>query len=146
LLPVFAIATAAGRKSGSAYSTVIIIGRSTIEIEGETAVFDDIGSSGLHVARRYCPRCGSPLTTEPDVTPDLMFVKAGGIDANEWFHPVMELFVGRRRPWVTRCRAHSSSKAIRQFEGPHHESLPGFVRPTETPLRNRRDAEPWMAD
>jgi hypothetical protein len=35
------------------------------------------------------------------VTPDLMFVKAGGIDANEWFHPVMELFVGRRRPWVT---------------------------------------------
>jgi hypothetical protein len=23
-----------------------------------------------------------------------MFVKGGGIDANEWFHPVMELFVG----------------------------------------------------
>ena len=88
-------------QSGSAFSTVIMIRRSTIEIEGETAVFDDIGSSGFHVARRYCPRCGSPLTTEPDVTPDLMFVKAGGIDANEWFHPVMELFVGRRRPWVT---------------------------------------------
>ena len=87
-------------QSGSAFSTIIIIRRSTIEIEGETAVFDDIGSSGLHVARRYCPRCGSPLTTEPDVTPDLMFVKAGGIDGNEWFHPVMELFVGRRRPWV----------------------------------------------
>src|ERR1700723_2608134 len=45
-------------QSGSAFSTVIIIRRSTIEIEGETAVFDDIGSSGLHVARRYCPRCG----------------------------------------------------------------------------------------
>ena len=70
-------------QSGSAFSTVIIIRRSTIEIEGETAVIDDIGSSGLHVARRYCPRCGSPLTTEPDVAPDLMFVKAGGIDANE---------------------------------------------------------------
>jgi hypothetical protein len=88
-------------QSGSAFSTIIIIRRSTLAIEGETAVFDDIGSSGLHVARRYCPGCGSPLTTEPDVTPDLMFVKAGGIDANEWFHPVMELFVGRRRPWVT---------------------------------------------
>ena len=87
-------------QSGSAFSTVIIIRRSTIKIEGETAVFDDIGSSGLYVARRYCPRCGSPLTTEPDVTPDLMFVKAGGIDSNEWFHPVMESFVGRRRPWV----------------------------------------------
>jgi hypothetical protein len=27
-------------------------------------------------------------------------VKAGGIDNNEWFQPVMELFVTRRRPWV----------------------------------------------
>src|ERR1700684_1171488 len=63
-------------QSGSAFSTIIIIKRSTFSIEGETAVFDDVGSSGLHVARRYCPRCGSPLTTESDVAPDMMFVKA----------------------------------------------------------------------
>jgi len=98
-------------QSGSAFSTIIIVKRSTFAITGETAVFDDIGSSGLHVARRYCPRCGSPLTTEADVTPELMFVKAGGIDANEWFHPVMELFVGRRRPWV------SPVLGAQQFEG-----------------------------
>ena len=87
-------------QSGSAFSTVIIIKRSTITLDGETAVFEDIGASGFRVARRYCPRCGSPLTTEPDVAPDVMFVKAGGIDSNVWFHPVVELFVGRRRPWV----------------------------------------------
>ena len=28
-------------------------------------------------------------------------VKAGTLDSNEWFHPVWELFVGRRRPWVS---------------------------------------------
>jgi hypothetical protein len=88
-------------QSGSAFSTVIFVHRSAITITGETAVFDDIGSSGLRVLRRYCPRCGSPLTTEADVTPDVMFVKAGGINSNEWFHPVLELFVGRRRPWVS---------------------------------------------
>jgi hypothetical protein len=87
-------------QSGRAFSTIIIIQRSTFTIEGKTAVFNDIGSSGFHVSRRYCPCCGSPLTTEADVTPDLMFVKAGGIDANEWFHPMIELFVGRRRPWI----------------------------------------------
>src|SRR5438270_14031419 len=65
------------------------------------AVFDDIGTSGLRVLRRYCPRCGSPLTTEPDLTPDLMMVQAGTLDSNEWFRPVWELFVGRRRPWVS---------------------------------------------
>jgi hypothetical protein len=98
-------------QSGSAFSTIIIIRRSTIEIERETAVFDDIGSSGFHVARRYCPRCGSPLTTESDAAPNVMFVNAGGIDANEWFHPVMELFVGQRRPWV------AQAPGARQLEG-----------------------------
>ena len=39
-----------------------------------------------------------------------MFVKVGGID-NEWFQPMMELFVGRRRPWIT------SVPGAQQFEG-----------------------------
>jgi hypothetical protein len=64
-------------QSGSAFSTVIFVHRSAVTISGETAVFEDVGSSGLKVLRRYCPRCGSPLTTEPDLTPDVMFVKAG---------------------------------------------------------------------
>ena len=83
-----------------AFSTVVFIKRSAFQLEGETNVFEDIGSSGIRVGRRSCARCGSPLTTEPDLVPDLMMVKVGGIDNNEWFHPVMELFVTRRRPWV----------------------------------------------
>jgi hypothetical protein len=100
-LPAFAIATAARPQSGSAFSTVIFVHRNAITITGETAVFDDIGASGLRVLRRYCPRCGSPMTTESDATPDIFFVKAGSIDSNEWYHPDMEMFVGRRRPWVS---------------------------------------------
>jgi hypothetical protein len=87
-------------QSGSAFSTVIIIERSTFKLEGETAVFEDVGASGSRVLRRYRPRCGSPLTTETDAAPTLMFVKVGGMDSNEWFRPTIELFVGRRRPWV----------------------------------------------
>ena len=98
-------------QSGSAFSTVIIIKRSTFKIKGETAIFEDIGSSGARVVRRYCPKCGSPLTTEPDVTPDIMMVKAGGIDKNEWFQPVMELFVTKRRPWI------APVPGAKQFDG-----------------------------
>ena len=83
-----------------AFSTVIFVHSEAIRITGGTAVFDDIGASGLRVLRRYCPRCGSPLTTESDATPGIFFVKAGSIDANEWFHPDMEMFVTRRRPWI----------------------------------------------
>jgi hypothetical protein len=73
----------------------------------------------FHVARRYCPRCGSPLTTESDAAPDLMFVKAGGIDANEWLHPVMELFCGpatasgRPGPMRTAARRQSANLRVR---------------------------------
>jgi hypothetical protein len=98
-------------QSGCAFSTVIFVRRSAITITGETAVFDDIGSSGLRVLRRYCPRCGSPLTTEADMAPEIMFVKAGGIDSNEWYQPVLEMFVERRRPWV------SPVPGANQFEG-----------------------------
>ena len=35
----------------------------------------------------------------------------GGSDSNEWFRPIMELFVTRRRPWVTPVAG------AEQFEG-----------------------------
>jgi hypothetical protein len=54
----------------------------------------------MRVARRYCPKCGSPLTTETDSAAEVMMVKIGSVDNNEWFQPVMELFVIRRWPWV----------------------------------------------
>lgn len=88
-------------QSGSAFSTVIFVEPSSLTIQGETAVFSDVGTSGLYVARRYCPSCGSPLTTESTALPDLWFVKAGTLDNNDWFRPTMELFVTKRRPWVT---------------------------------------------
>ena len=88
-------------QSGSAFSTVIFVHRNAITITGATAVFDDIGASGLKVLRRYCPRCGSPVTTESDATPDIFFVKAGSIDSNTWYRPDIEMFVGRRRPWLS---------------------------------------------
>jgi Glutathione-dependent formaldehyde-activating enzyme len=42
-------------QSGSAVSTVIFIHRSALTITGETAVFEDIGTSGLRVLRPLLP-------------------------------------------------------------------------------------------
>ena len=98
-------------QSGTALSTVMFVQRNAFEITGETAVFDDVGSSGLRVLRRYCTRCGSPLTTESDLTPALFFVKAGGLDQTDWLQPTFEMFVGRRVAWV------SALPGAAQFEG-----------------------------
>src|ERR1700731_259203 len=98
-------------QSGSAFSTIVFVHRSAVAMIGEVAQFEDIGASGRKVLRGSCARCGSPVTTVPDITPDIMFIKAGGIDNNAWFHPGMELFVVRRRPWV------SPVKGAAQFDG-----------------------------
>lgn len=87
-------------QAGSAFSTVMFVQRDAFEINGETAVFEDVGASGLKALRRYCPQCGSPLTTEADVTPTLFFVKAGGLDRTDWLRPTFEMFVSRRMAWV----------------------------------------------
>jgi hypothetical protein len=98
-------------QAGSAFSTVMFVQRNAFEINGETAVFEDVGSSGLRALRRYCPQCGSPLTTEADVTPTLFFVKAGGLDQTDWLRPTFEMFVSRRMPWV------SALPGAAQFDG-----------------------------
>ena len=98
-------------QSGSAFSTVMFVQRDAIKIGGETAVFEDVGSSGLKVLRRYRPHCGSPLTTEADLTPTLFFVKAGGLDQTDWLRPTFEMFVGRRVAWI------SALPGAAQFEG-----------------------------
>ncbi|MGF6781603.1 hypothetical protein P3T21_006839 [Paraburkholderia sp. GAS334] len=98
-------------QAGSAFSTVMFVQRDAFEINGETAVFEDVGASGMQALRRYCPQCGSPLMTEADVTPTLFFVKAGGLDQTDWLRPTFEMFVSRRMPWV------SALPGAAQFDG-----------------------------
>ncbi|MDL2406844.1 GFA family protein [Rhizobium calliandrae] len=87
-------------QSGSAFSTVMYVPRRSLTVEGKTAYFADIGTSGLPVKRVFCPECGSPLFTDMDLTPEIMFVKVGTTDDNQWFFPSIEMFVVRRRSWL----------------------------------------------
>ena len=103
-------------QSGSAFSTVIFVHRSAVTITGETADTEDVGSSGLKVLRRYCLRCGSALFTVPDVTPDLMMVKAGGIDSTSGFTRCGNCSSGGAGPGSRPSQARRSLKAIRKSE------------------------------
>jgi hypothetical protein len=51
-------------QSGSAFSTIIIVKRSTFELEGETTVFEDVGASGLRVGRRSSTSLKDAWTTK----------------------------------------------------------------------------------
>jgi Glutathione-dependent formaldehyde-activating enzyme len=47
-------------QSGSAFSTIIIIRRSTFQLEGKTMVFEDIGASGKRVTTLFPLLLNSP--------------------------------------------------------------------------------------
>ena len=56
--------------------------------------------SGQEVRRRFCPKCGSPITSTAELMPDVTFVKAGTLDDTSWLEPQMEVWGKSAQPWV----------------------------------------------
>ena len=104
------------------------------------------GLSGLKVLRRYCPRCGSPLTTEPDLTPELYMVKAGRYQFKRMVRAgVGALHRPAQAPGLAQCPARSNSKAILKSERGPMKHLPGYFRRPEGAVRHGGDAHLRMA-
>jgi hypothetical protein len=69
------------RQTGSAFSILVAVPREALHIHGELATHVTIGTdTELEVKRQFGPRCGSPIVSLPDMTPDLAFTKAGTLD------------------------------------------------------------------
>jgi hypothetical protein len=67
---------------------------------GPIKTFEDTGDSGKPVHRRFCSECGSPIISEVDVMPGLVFIKAGTLDDTTWLKPTMEVYCSSAQSWV----------------------------------------------
>ena len=88
------------QQSGSAFSTIIGVPRPSLKVEGATGTFNDRAESGKYVIRRFCPKCGSALISGVEVTPDLLWIKAGTLDDASAFTPQMHIWRDSAQPWV----------------------------------------------
>lgn len=91
------------RQSGSAFSIVVVVPRDSLAIEGTLKTFDDRGTSGQPVYRRFCPECGSPVLTD---TPSakaqgVIFIKGGTADEAQRLQPTTHYWTVRAHDWVT---------------------------------------------
>lgn len=68
--------------------------------EGLASVTTIGTDSGLPVLRQFCNRCGSPIVSLPEMTPDLAFIKAGTLDDRSCLVPEMEAWCDSAQPWV----------------------------------------------
>ena len=90
------------KQAGTAFSVIVGVPKAALAIEGTLKTYQDKGDSGQPVRRNFCPECGSPVTTDVAVMPDLVFVKAGTLDETSGLKPTMEIFCSSAQPWLAR--------------------------------------------
>lgn len=71
--------------TGSTYTSNVAIPRSafTLLTSQHVKTYDVTGESGKINKHFFCGNCGSSLYTQLEVMPEMMFIKAGGLDGGK---------------------------------------------------------------
>jgi hypothetical protein len=88
------------KQAGTAFALVVGIPKSELSVRGNIKTFNDTGDSGQPVKRNFCPDCGSPITSDAAVMPELVFIKAGTLDDTSWLRPTMQIYCNSVQSWV----------------------------------------------
>ena len=88
------------KQSGTAFSVLVAVPKSSLSIQGRLKTFKDVGDSGQPVLRNFCPECGSPITSDVAVMPELVFIKAGTLDDTSWLDPKMHVYCDSAQRWI----------------------------------------------
>jgi hypothetical protein len=89
------------RGSGSAFHVGLGVSKDAVTVlKGEPKSFRKEADSGRGITRVFCPTCGSPLFTYPDVWPDIVMIKAGSVDEPELFEPNIEIYTDSKVSWA----------------------------------------------
>ena len=84
--------------TGSAFSFLVAVPLTALEIEGSSKTFDKPGDSGHPITRRFCPECGSSIAEEAFTRPGLVLINAGTLDDPPQFTPTFEIYCDRELP------------------------------------------------
>ncbi len=71
-----------------------------VHIEGELADHASRANSGNLMHRRFCPRCGTPVTTQSEERPHLITIRAGTLDDSEIARPLMTIWTSSAPAWA----------------------------------------------
>lgn len=86
---------------GAGSSTVnVCFPRESVAVEGETRDYESVADSGNVMHRRFCPKCGTPLFSEAESRPHLIFVRAGTLDDPEVAKPSATIWTSAAPTWA----------------------------------------------
>jgi hypothetical protein len=73
---------------------------SAVQIDGETRDYLSVANSGNRMHRRFCPKCGTPLFSEAEARPHLIFVRVGTLDDPEIARPATTIWTASAPTWA----------------------------------------------
>ena len=89
------------RNSGSAFAVVLGFPAAAVTMQGELKTYTDTADSGKTLLRRFCPECGSSISSEAEVMPGMIMLKAGSMDDPSVVKPAMQIYCDSAQPWVS---------------------------------------------
>lgn len=88
------------RATGSGHASVALVGRTALQIKGQSKSFDTTSDSGATFTRHFCPHCGTPLYGQSSRAPDMRMVAVGLFAGhNDWFAPGQLIFARSQQAW-----------------------------------------------
>jgi hypothetical protein len=67
---------------------------------GNTNDHPSVADSGNKMHRRFCPACGTPLFSEAEARPHLIFVRVGTFDDPDLANPAMSIWTSSAPHWA----------------------------------------------
>src|SRR2546421_4583319 len=69
-------------------------------VSGKTNDYPSVADSGNHMHRRFCPVCGTPLFSEAESRPHLIFVRVGTFDDPGVAQPALTMWTASAPSWA----------------------------------------------
>ena len=88
------------KQTSTSFSILVAVPKGSLNIEGELSAYNDQGSSGQVVIRKFCGECGSPILSDVAALPTMDFLKAGTLDDTSWLKPEAQLWCDSAQPWL----------------------------------------------
>jgi len=70
------------------------------KVTGKTSDYQSNSSSGNRMHRRFCPACGTPLFSEAEPRPHLIFVRVGTFDDPNLADPAITIWTSSAPRWA----------------------------------------------
>jgi hypothetical protein len=86
--------------AAGAGSVNVVFPAAAVALEGPLRTWSSTADSGNRMHRRFCERCGTPVTSASDARPHLLILRAGTLDDPELAKPSLTIWTDSAPSWA----------------------------------------------